>query len=195
MSSAPEIYLHREFTSIVEAVSLKLTPTLQMFDTNITGVHYQFGHPLEIINTLSQFENGKTTKFNKYPIVCFFLDSKKTKNNPLNAGMQRVHLAIVRESADANGNDTANDRDIKNFIPVLTPIYLELLTQIKLRADLFTGIFNEQSLSHEVTYRYYWGKSGLFGNEANIFNDRVDAIEIENLELTINLNYCPKTYV
>lgn len=186
------VYLHREFTSIVQAVSEKLTPKLQLVDDMITGVHYQFGHPLEIINTISEFTKGETTRFNKYPLIAFFLDSTVTRGEVGFFGEQEINMAIIRSCKDPN--QTASQRDEFNFMPVLTPIYLELLEQIALRGDLFS-VQSPETIIHKYTPHYYWGKQGLFGNEGNIFNDWVDAIEINNMRLKININYCPKPAV
>lgn len=184
------VYLHDEFKPIVQAVSGKLLTQLKAFDSAITGVHYQYGHPLEIIKTLGQYDQGSTTKFDKYPLVAFFLDMPMQRGGNVGVyGEATVHIAIIR--ACKNPNHTAEERDVNNFKPILTPIYLELMKQIGYRGDLFQLVSPFQ-IPHKVTYRYYWGKQGLFGNEANIFNDWVDCIEIENLRLKINENYCPK---
>jgi len=187
------IFLHREFEPIVQAVSDKLLTKLNEHNDTITAVHYLYGHPLEIVNTLSELDKGGNSVYTKYPLVAFFLDSKMSRKNTTQYGKQRVHLAIINECFDATGNEVAKERDDNNFIPVLSPIYMELMKQISLRGDMFLGMSGENSVLHDVTFRYYWGKNGLWGNEKNIFNDRVDAIEIEDLELTINLNYCPRT--
>lgn len=186
------VYLHREFATIVKAVSDKLTPSLKAVDPVITGVHYQFGHPLEIINTLGEFTKGETARFDKYPLVAFFLDSTVKRGEIGLYGEQEINMAIIRACKDPN--QTASQRDDFNFIPVLTPIYLELLNQISYRGDLF-NIGTPETIEHNMTNRYYWGRKGLWGNEKNIFNDWVDAIEINNMKLKININYCPKPTV
>lgn len=184
------IYLHREFTAIVEAVSAKLLPQLKAYDSAITAVHYLFGHPLEIINALGEYEKGVSSKFDKYPLVAFFLDMPMLRGREIGVyGEATVHIAIIRECL--NPNQTADERDQTNFIPVLTPIYLELMNQISFRGDLFL-LPGREMIPHDPIYRYYWGKQGLNGNERNIFNDWVDCIEIKNLKLKINSNYCPK---
>jgi hypothetical protein len=48
------------------------------------------------------------------------------------------------------------------------------------RLDLF---------EHQKYDRLYWGKQGLYGNSGNIFNDFIDAIEINELKFEI-LNTC-----
>lgn len=185
-------YLHREFATIVKAVSDRLIDQLQAYDEFITAVHYQYGHPLEIINTISEYTKGETAKFDKYPIVAFFLDSTVDRTDPQFYGEQSINLAIIR--GNENSDHTAAQRDEFNFIPVLMPIYMALLDEIRLRGDLFSGV-SRTDIPHRVTNRYYWGKSGLYGNDKNIFNDWVDAIEINNLKLKINKSYCPKPVV
>jgi len=190
------IFLHREFESIVKNVSDKLISYLKDYDDAITAVHYHYGHPLEIINTITQYDQGNESKYDKYPLVAFFLDSSINRGREVGLyGEQEVNICIIRDCNDAQGNDVASVRDEKNFIPVLNPIYLELLEQIALRGDLFNLQGGAENIEHKVTNRYYWGRSGLFGNDGNIFNDRVDAIEINNMKLRINLNYCPKPAV
>lgn len=183
------VFLHREFIDIVAAVSAKLTAQLKTIDPNITGVHYQYGHPLEIIKTIGHFDSGVASKFKKYPLVAFFLDSTVDRTDSQFYGEQSINMAIIRACKDPN--QTAAERDEFNFIPVLTPIYVELLNQIRLRGDLFTGV-SQGLIPHRYTNRYYWGKTGLFGNDGNIFNDWFDAVEINNLKLKINTNYCPR---
>lgn len=192
MGNLQPIFLHREFEAIVAKVSDKILTQLQAKNDTITAVHYLYGHPLEIVNTLTELDSGGSTVYDKYPLVAFFLDSKMSRKDRTMFGSQRVHLAIINECFDATGNEVAKERDTNNFIPVLSPIYMELIRQIALRGDLFVGVGGESSILHDVTFRYYWGKNGLWGNDKNIFNDRVDAIEIEDLELKINLNYCPR---
>ncbi|KIO75578.1 hypothetical protein TH53_19765 [Pedobacter lusitanus] len=187
------IYLHRDpFPDIVAEVSRKLLPQLKAYDEAITGIHYHFGHPLEIVNTLGKYEVGTSSKFDKYPLVAFFLDTTVQRGkSPGIYGEFNVHMAIIRECLDPN--QTADERDKTNFIPVLTPIYLELMHQISLRGDVFQ-LPGQEMIPHDVTNRYYWGKSGLWGNEGNIFNDWVDCIEL-NIKLKVFINYCPKQVV
>src|SRR5215217_6872485 len=46
------ILIPRLFTKIVERTSLKLVNSLRDVDEAITGIHYIYGHPLEVLNTL-----------------------------------------------------------------------------------------------------------------------------------------------
>lgn len=182
------VFIQDIFKPIVAKVSAKLLPSLQAFDPNITAVHYDYGHPLEIIETLSEKDGAGDFVYMKYPLVALFLDAGLQRGREIGVyGEFTLHMAIIRSTMP---NYKAKDRDDNNFKPVLMPIYLELMKQIRRSAAFF--ISSEQLIQHEPINRYYWGKQGLYGNEGNIFNDYVDCIEIKNLKLKLNINYCPK---
>lgn len=191
---AREIYLEDEFKPIVAKVSEVLTPQLKAYsDGLITGVHYQFGHPLEIIETLKQNQEGNMAAFDRYPLVAFFLDDTSVERGlkPGIYGEHSLHLAIIAASMP---DWKAEERKERNFKPVLGPIYRELFNQIGSRGDLF-HVGNVEMIPHKPIRRYYWGREGLWGNEGNIFNDAVDCIEIIGLKLKTDINYCPKPAV
>lgn len=174
------------FREIVKKVSTNLTVDLQAIDQNITGVHYDHGHPLEVIETLTQKDSSNVHRFNKYPLVALFQDfSEKNSSNP-SQGIEPVfHVAIINATRP---DYKASERYTKNFKPILYPIYDELLNQINKSTVFFTT--GKSSISHIKTDRLYWGREGLWGKEGNIFNDWVDAIEIKDLKLKTYLNNC-----
>lgn len=184
------VFIQDILEPIVSKVSIKLLSQLQAFDSGITGVHYDYGHPLEIIETLSQKTTaGGDFVYNKYPLVALFLDADLRRGRkPGVYGEYTLHMAIIR------GTDPtykAKQRDDYNFKPVLMPIYLELMKQI-----FHSGLFlSGDQIQHDPINRYYWGRQGLYGNESNIFNDHVDCIEIKNLKLELSINYCPNPAV
>ena len=88
----------------------------------------------------------------------------------------------------------ADEREAINFQPTLLPLYYQLLDQIRECGHFYINY--DRSIPHEFTKRMFWGRNGLFGNTTwgkqggytnvgNIFNDYIDAIEIDNLQLTI----------
>jgi hypothetical protein len=183
------VFIQDVLAPIVEKVSAKLLSQLQAYDSAITGVHFKYGHPLEIINTLKGLEEGATTRFKKYPLIALFLDTTEKRGVDIGVyASYSLHMAIIR---DCYKNDqVASERDETNFKPVLDPIYREFLRQVRLSGAFM--IKSSEMIRHDKTNRYYWGRAGLFGNEGNIFNDWVDCIEIERLELKLKLNYCPQ---
>lgn len=179
------IYPQDVFADVVEMVSAKLTTQLQEVDDAITGVHFQFGTGLEIIETLLQ--QTEMDPFSKYPLICMFLDVQEEHNEEagIYSRIPELRMAIVYGT---DSNYKAAQRDEKNFKPILTPIYQELLDQMMNScAFMKSGL----GFEHSMTRNYYWGRSGLYGKEGNIFQDKLDAIELTFRDLKILKTYCP----
>ena len=62
------------FRELVAGVSARLTPGLQAFDSNIRGVHFLAGHPIEIDETLRQYDELADKRYEKYPLVMLVED-------------------------------------------------------------------------------------------------------------------------
>lgn len=180
------IYIQDVFSEIVSNVSTKLTTKLQTVNPRITGVHYLYGTGYEIIETLMQL--SKTAPFEKYPCVCLFLNVNEEFNESLGiySRLPELRIAIVN-GTDANYK--AKQRDDKNFKPILTPIYQELLEEMFLSCALQKpGL----GYDHSATRNYFWGREVLYGHEANVFEDKLDAINVTFRDLKILSTYCPK---
>lgn len=180
------VYIVDIFGSVVEAVSTALTPTLKEYDSAITGVHYLHGHPVEIIETLTQRDKSTKFQFDKYPLVALFQDFPENHNGQLGIDNEAtLHIVIAYSSL---ATYKSPERYAKKFKPVLYPIYLELLKQIVLSSKFLN--YGIQTLQHTKIDRLFWGKEGLYGNTGNTFNDMLDCIEIRDLKLKVNLKNC-----
>jgi len=180
------VYIVDEIETIVGAVSAALLTYLQGIDSAITAVHYQHGHPKEIIETLMQKDKSTTLQFTKYPLIALFQDFPEAHNQQLGIDNEAtLHIVIVQSTL---ATYKANERYTRNFKPILYPIYNEFLKQITLSAKFMN--YGIQTLGHTKIDRLFWGKEGLYGNEGNIFNDRLDCIEIRDLKLKVNLKNC-----
>lgn len=188
MTTLQPIYIQDIMKSVVDRVSAKLTPAFKLIDDSISAVHFDYGHPLEIIETLTQ-KSGTSMVYDKYPLVALFLDASVERGVEVGMyGEYDLHLAIVKGTV---AEYKAYQRDELNFRPFLIPIYMELMNQLMFEKALQMPT-DVSRIRHRMTERYYWGRQGLYGNEGNIFGDHVDAIEIERLKIKVNLNYCPK---
>lgn len=166
----------------VRNTSSKLLVELQQFDEFIEGVHFDHGHPIEIVETLSEKDKaGIEFSFKKYPLVCLFQDFvEDIENNYIVSA--NIHIVICNSTKP---DYKAKERYEHNFKPVLYPIYNELMNQFQKHGDVI-GYFPKQ----QKIDRLFWGKSSLYGNKANIFEDYLDAIEIINLKLNLNTINC-----
>lgn len=181
------IFVVDQISSVVEKVSLKLTNQLKEIDSKITGVHYQHGHPLEIVTTLTQLGQGTTSKTDRFPLVALFQDfpEDKAQNGLGYYADVTLHLIIAMGT---DQNYKAAQRYEKNFKPFLYPIYFEFLNQLRL--SKFYELIGGDEYPHQKIDRLFYGKEGLYGNTANIANDRLDCIEIRDLKLRVKKQNC-----
>ncbi len=178
-----EVNIRKEMEAIVAEVDAALYSD---GSTKAAFPHVNFlaGHPIEIVEKIKRkLENPDVTvKEGRFPAVLLFLDIRKTKGkDPGYQARISFNMAIIR---DTKPEYTSEQRDQYNFEPYLIPIYEELLNQIKL-STAFT-ITKMDQIDHEMYERYFWGKTGLYGNTGNEYDDFIDAIELQNIELLVN---------
>lgn len=174
------------FRTVVAKVSEALLDSLQVVDPMITGVHYLHGHPKEIIETLRQKDQVPEYRFEKYPLIALFQDFPETKGAKVGIESEaRLHLIIARATRPEY---KAEERYAENFIPVLYPVYYELLRQIHLAGAFMT--LSPNRIPHTKIDRLYWGREGLYGNQANIFGDWIDCIEIRDMRINLTQKTC-----
>jgi hypothetical protein len=156
---------------VIKAVVESMVPTygLIMFD---------HGHPLEIVNTIKQYTESESLKYNVFPRICLFHDFEEKITFET---LVTLDIVIV---TDTSPDYSAADRYDNSFNPILIPLY-ELFLK-KLADSDYIGTTENNYFKHTKIDRLFWGKSGLYGNTGNIFNDYIDAIEINKLELIIN---------
>jgi len=135
--------------------------------------YYMHGHPIEIANILSQKETSSSHKYKKYPVICLLQDFDEEHDG------QRVsaslNLVIITESKqDYEAGERYND----TFKNTLIPIYGLLMAEIirSKHMDLLP-----RNIKWTKTDRLFWGR-----NDESVVNDFIDAIEIQNLNLTFH---------
>lgn len=174
---------------VVKNVSTELTATLKAYDSNIKGVQYMNGHPLEIVNRLVKREDNGM-EYDKYPLIALFMDFPETIGNDFGSVEVNLHLAICR---DTDPNLITDERYDVNFKPVLYPVYESFLKQLTLfkygKWKPFLD-YDVSQIQHRKIDRPFWGRETFLKNEANFGTDYLDAIEIRDLKLKINLKNC-----
>lgn len=140
---------------------------------------YLHGHPLEIVNTLKQYTASPQFRLKKFPLVALFEDFEATHHQGMFKTIATVNVVIL---TDTDKNYDAKTRYEKSFNTILTPIYNLLLEELVLSRTLCTP---REEIKHTPINHLYWGKSGLYGNSGNMFDDYIDAIELKNLELKV----------
>ena len=144
-----------------------------------TAPYYMHGHPLEIIDLMNQKDTDEVYKFQKYPVIVLFQDFTEEMGQEMTVISEGTFNLII--AAETSVDYTASQRYTNTFRPTLYPLY-DLLMKYIPKSGLFKNVATGM-VPHSKTDRLFWGREGLYGNEGNIFNDRIDAIEIENLTL------------
>ncbi len=151
-------------------------------------VHFQFGHPLEIIENLKRLTTATQNDDKKYPLVALLTDFEEKRElintNPFDYESD-LNILIITVT---DKNYLASDRLEKSFKKLLHPIYDSLLSQIKLNSK----IFNDYSeIKHTKIDRLYWGREPIYQQKPNIFSDYIDCVELKNFNLKIKkLSLC-----
>lgn len=169
---------------VVQATSTKLLSELQLVDPLITGVHFEYGHYTDIQERLTA--KGKTSKNDRYPLICLFEDFKIRHNKPGLTGIGEMKLIILHYSKNTI---TREQRETNVFRPILYPIYYEFLHQLKVSGKF--NIYDENKIIHDQINRPHWGDPGLYKNDSYLFGEVLDGIELNNLQLETYLKNCP----
>lgn len=189
----------RLIADVVTAVSAKVLAKIQAAElsqrrvtqpdsvtSNIVGINYQFGHLKEIVATMKEYEADPDSRDKKYPLVALLLDFPITRGNS-GGYLGEVTLQLIIAYA-TEPDLKADERYTNNFEPILLPIYYEFMEQLEASPVFVTQSVNK--IRHMQTDHPYYGKNGLSDTSDNVFADCIDAVEISNLQLTINFSNC-----
>lgn len=147
--------------------------------TNNEKPYYLHGHPLEIISTLQEYTSIASLKLKKFPLIALFEDFESTGEDGIFLTKAKLNVFIITDSLQKY---KAPERYVNTFDAVLTPLY-QLLEKY-LRESNLIYLQENKPIGTPINH-LYWGRNGLYGNDGNVLNDFVDAIEIKNLEFNV----------
>lgn len=177
------IYVEDYIGECVAKVNTLLLATMQAYQPAIVGINYQFGFYKEVVATLTQMTQAANGS--KYPLVWLVLPVKEKHGTEI--GINETDPIRIIIAHWSNPTDKAATRLAGNFKRLLIPIYVELLHQIDVSRRFLSK--SADLIPHTKTNYPYWG--GDNPTEAsNPFNDVVDIVDIQGLELKINLKNC-----
>lgn len=171
------------WAAIAEKVDAKL------FGRTIDPFHvwFDYGRYLEITKRLTEKQQGTTEKLKRFPLIWLVIpfDEEYGKTDQV---CELTNLQIII-ATQTEVDSTTPDRMVDNFIPRLYPIYEELLKQIKI-----SGFFSEigYEVPHKKVDQPYWDGKDNGAQQANMFNDAIDAIQLKNIRLTVNETTCER---
>lgn len=170
-----DVILVEEVRTVVAAVNTALAA--KQFPHT---VYYMYGHPKEINNRLQELSNSPTEGAKKFPLIILLTDIPIRKDIIGYYGSASMHFLICNLT---EATYTSEQRTAINFVPVLHPIKATLIEAIgKHKQFTYPG-----ELTYVETDCYYYGSEI---NSKNIFNDRIDAIDISNLQVNIKNIIC-----
>ena len=174
------------FGEVVANTEAVILEQLQEVDPDISGIRFDYGHWVELTGRVDQINNNpmpaERAKSNN-PMVLLLEDTPIERGNTGYYGTGNFTLLICKAT---QSKYTSQEREEVNFTPYLFPIYDELIHQIA----SYVGFVTTNQVPHTMTPRKWLGRIGLYGQEGNIMNDFLDAVEISNLRLTINNTNC-----
>lgn len=147
-------------------------------------VYFMDGHPLEIVARLQQKLKDDVEKLKRFPLIMLLHDIPVLRNSNVFHGDATLNIVIANTTQPAYNTP---ERYTHNFRPVLYPIYNELLRQLG-KSTYFVNALAK--VDHTQIDRVYWGKTGLYGNSGNTFNDYLDAIEMQGTKITVKQQHC-----
>lgn len=189
------VYIVDIIGSVVQAVQTEVLATIQQNERNALGntliqnINYQYGHFRELISTLAQWDAdaSQQLQLQKYPLVFVVQDFKEQRGKTAGVYADVSLNIVVCHQTDPNYKVT--DRMANVFKPVLYPIYYSLMKQLSKASLTFAA--SPDLISHDKWDRAFWGTTKLnAGNDKNMLNDYVDAIDIQNLSLKISYQPC-----
>jgi len=104
------------------------------------------------------------------------------KNQAVPSAVDDLNIIIA---VNTSPDYTSENRYDNSFRTTLYPLY-DLLIKHIVKSKWFINV-DPGLVPHNKIDRLYWGRNGLYNNESNVFNDYIDAIEIQNLSLELRL--------
>lgn len=143
-------------------------------------INFQVGTLREITETLNEWGKSDKFRYKKFPIVCLITPYSTTK--PAAAELENVRFTLFIACA-TEATDRRLDRQAKTFTPILQPISNAVTKEIIAAPCCMTyeGDVRFQEIEHD-----YWAKE----QDANVFNEYVDAIELRDFTINIQQPYC-----
>lgn len=155
---------------LVASVVGKVDQTFSTRATNPFNVYYDFGHHEAVVKNLI-YKDGNPDKPAKYPLVWLVTPFKEKRGGIYDLyATCDLHFVIAYYT---EANYSMEERRDKVFLPILYPVYAELLRQLA-KSHSFQVAGPEPE--HEKMDLQY---AKVDSNGTNLFNDFVDVIDLK----------------
>lgn len=173
MNKAP-LFIVDIIGEVVAAADAVLFPTLNKH------ILYTYGRSIQILTKLQQLNQGTTsaTKGSRFPMVALFQDFPENMGvqYPESVTFPKISIAMLTAFTD-----DPPTRYGKTFKPILYPILQEFMRQLSRHPNI---VGNDPNAFQYIKWDRPGTQPAGDGTKGANFNEYVDAIEIQNLQLT-----------
>lgn len=148
-------------------------------------VNYLFGDSSYIREELLVLGKSQLTASGKFPLIGLFVPFDEVRDSEDYFCKASVNLIIATNTLAKYTNEQR--REI-SFEGVLRPLYRGLMDELRLCGKFdfgYAGI-----VSHVYSENYSFGRRGALDVDGKEVGEKIDAIEIKNLELTVKNQNC-----
>lgn len=149
-------------------------------------VYFDYGTRVEMNKKLIERESGISSKGKKYPLIWLLTPFKEVHDDGSGyyCSLPDVSLFLVEYS---DSSSTSQERKLKTFVPRLYPMYKALVNGFEASPYFDVGM-----MKHEKTdFPYYDGRDGK-NQDANLFGDYLDVIQVNIKNLNVNETVCDR---
>lgn len=151
-------------------------------DVDCPEIHYVFGNSKYVKAHLDELSK---TLGRKLPMIALFCPFNEQRNSPDYYSKAKVRLLI----AHSTSREWSNEQRLEtSFKKVLRPIYNRFLEALVEDGRLDFGY--DETVSHEYSENYSYGKYGAYTEAGEEVSEPIDAINITNLELIVKQPNC-----
>lgn len=140
--------------------------------------YYLYGTFNYVANYLNELDKVPAGKAKQYPLIALIMPF--TESNGKDQFI-RSEVSLTIGFIVSSTDDYTNPQRYINSFSILYPLY-ELFLQKLIDSKRFNNI-DEGLIPYDKTDLLYWSSTNN-----NILNDKIDAIEVKNLELQLNKN-------
>lgn len=183
MASNYPISVQEVFRGVVSKAESYVLDELKAYNDKIEGIHYRYSTYKEMNLILSSMAQSSMINL-RFPLV-WLSESPPIPQTRNGDGFFADVTLQVWIMFHTERNYTSEQREQYVFAPILRPIYWALMRAITFSSEF--GQPSERNIRNTFLEHKYLGTND---QAANMFSSFVDAIEIQNLELTLDYKNC-----
>jgi hypothetical protein len=148
-------------------------------------ITYMFGDSKYIKDQLDAY--SKVTNVEKLPLIALFTPVREKRGQVEIASEAKVSLLIACSSRQEWSNE---ERKVYSFENVLRPIYDAFMNALLQCPEIRSNY--DGSIPHVYSENYSYGRYGAYTATGEAVSEPIDAINITDLEICVNIQNCKR---